>query len=74
MAKYMEGVVTIAQESRFQLTDRHGVGHLFILGHSCGTEPSQLPALQHRQARINVRYKQAPNMIANIATSITEPA
>jgi hypothetical protein len=70
----MEGVVTIAQESRFQLTDDCGVGHLFVLGHSCGTEPSQLPELQRRQAHIRVQYKQAPNLIGNVAISITEPA
>ena len=31
--KTMEGVVTIVQESRFQLTDDQGASHLFILGH-----------------------------------------
>ena len=49
MAKFMEGVVTIVQEGRFQLTDDDGVGHLFILGHLCLTETGQLPALPRRQ-------------------------
>ncbi len=66
----MEGVVTIVQESRFQLTDDHGVGHLFILGYLCGTETGQLPALQRRQARVRVSYKPAPNLIGNVAQSI----
>ena len=70
MAKFMEGTVTIVQESRFQLTDDDGVGHLFILGHLCGTEPSQLPALQRRQSRVRVGYKPAPNLIGNIASTI----
>ncbi len=70
MAKFMEGVVTIVQEGRFQLTDDHGVGHLFILGHLCGTETGQLPALQRQQSRIRVRYKPAPNLIGNVASTI----
>jgi len=74
MPKFMEGVVTVAQEGRFQLTDDHGVGHLFILGHLCGTEPGCLPALQRRQARIRVKYAAAPNMIAYVAHAISEAA
>ncbi len=70
MAKFMEGVVTIVQEGRFQLTDDDGVGHLFILGHLCGTETGQLPALQRQQSRVRVSYKAAPNLIGNIAGSI----
>ena len=66
----MEGTVTIVQESRFQLTDDRGVGHLFILAPLCGTEPGQLSALQADQSRIRVRYKPAPNMIGNVAQSI----
>lgn len=70
VSKIIEGVVTIAQESRFQLTDDAGVGHLFILGHACGAEPGQLAGLQRRQSRVRVRYKPAPNLIAHIAQSI----
>ncbi len=70
MAKFMEGVVTIVQESRFQLTDDDGVGHLFILGHLCGTETGQLPALQRQQSRVRISYKPAPNLIGNVASSI----
>ncbi len=71
MKKTMEGVVTIVQESRFQLTDDAGVGHLFTVGHACGTEPGQLAGLQRRQSRIRVSYKPAPNTIGNIAQSIS---
>ena len=70
MASYMTGVVTIVQESRFQLTDDAGVGHLFTVGHACGTEPGQLAQLQRQQSRIRVRYKPAPNTIGNVAQSI----
>ena len=73
MAKFMEGVVTIVQESRFQLTDDDGVGHLFILGYLCGTEPRQLPALQANQSRVRVSYSVGRNMIGNIAHSLALP-
>ena len=67
----MTGTVTIVQESRFQLTDDAGAGHLFTVGHACGTEPGQLALLQRHQSRISVTYKPAPNTIGNIALSIS---
>ncbi len=70
MARTMQGTVTIVQEGRFQLTDDDGVGHLFILGHLCGTEASQLPALQRRQARVRVSYTPAQNLIGNLASAL----
>ena len=66
----MVGIVTLAQESRFQLTDEQGIGHLFILSYGASAEPFQLVDLQRRQARISVRYKESPTMIANIAKRI----
>ncbi len=66
----MWGVVTIAQEGRFQMTDDAGVSHLFILGHSAAAEPQQLAALQARQARVRVHYKAAANLIGNAVTTI----
>ncbi len=72
MRKVMEGVVTIVQESRFQLTDDGGISHLFILGHSALAEPGQLEPLQRRQARVRVRYTEPRNVIGLVARSITE--
>ena len=66
----MDGIVTLAQESRFQLIDDQGIAHLFVLSHGASAEPSQLGDLQHRQARVRVRYQEAPNMIANVAKRI----
>ena len=66
----MVGIVTVAQESRFQLTDDQGIAHLFVLSHGASAEPWQLVDLQRRQARISVRYKESSNMIANIAKRI----
>jgi len=68
--KSMEGVVTLAQESRFQLLDDGGVAHLFVLAHGAAAEPSQLGGLQRRQARVRVAYVESTNLIANIARKI----
>ncbi len=67
---HMSGTVTIVQESRFQLTDEHGVSHLFLLGHGSMAEPEQLVPLQHAQARVRVRYIQPRNIIGMVAKSI----
>ena len=71
-AKSMDGVVTIAQESRFQLTDENGVAHLFVLSHASLAEPDQLEPLQARQARVRVRYVEPRNIIGLVAKSVTE--
>jgi hypothetical protein len=68
--KRMDGVVTIVQESRFQLVDRDGVSHLFVLGHDSAAEPDQLEPLQRRQARVSVRYTEARNALGLVAHSI----
>ncbi len=70
MSRTMEGVVTIVQEGRFQLTDDGGVSHLFLLDHGASTETEQLAPLAGRQARVRVRYKSTQNLIGLIATSI----
>lgn len=66
----MEGVVTIVQESRFQLTDDQGASHLFILSHDTLAEPDQLQPLQRRQARVRVGYTKPGNIIGFIAHSV----
>ncbi len=70
MANQVDGVVTIVQESRFQLTDDAGVTHLFILSHAAAAETVQLPPLQQRQARVRVRYSSPSGLIARVATSV----
>jgi hypothetical protein len=70
--KTMSGVVTITQEGRFQLTDEAGVSHLFILSYRAPLEPDQLLPLQHRQARVEVSYEDADNLIGNVALEVVE--
>ena len=66
----MTGVITIVQEGRFQLTDDAGVSHQFVLGHSALAETAQLRPLQTRQARVRVKYNDAPGLIGLIAQRI----
>ena len=70
MTRRMEGVVTLVQEGRLQLTDDRGVSHLFVLGPNAAAETDQLPALQRRQARVRVRYHPAANVIGNLISTI----
>jgi hypothetical protein len=67
---YMTGVVSMVQESRFQLTDDRGVFHLFTLSPTAAMEPAGLQALPRTQARVCVSYKAAPGTIGNIATAL----
>ena len=66
----MDGVVTIVQEGRFQLTDDQGASHQFILGRTALAETEQLRSLQTRQARVSVKYSDAPGLIGLIAHRI----
>ena len=69
MASTMDGVITIVQESRFQLTDDAGVGHLFTLSPNAGAETDQLPALRFH--RVRVRYTPGRNVIGNTASAVS---
>lgn len=69
MASTMDGVITIVQESRFQLTDDTGVGHLFTLSPNAAAETDQLPALRFH--RVRVRYSPAHNVIGNTASAVS---
>ena len=69
----MEGVITIVQESRFQLTDGNGISHLFMLSHTSMAEPEQLVSLQRDAAHVRVTYSQPRNIIGMVAKSIEFP-
>ncbi len=66
----IEGMVIFAQESRFQLLDCRGVGHLFVLSHTCAADPEQLPLMQRDQARVRVRYRPVEGLLACAAMRI----
>ena len=66
----MDGVITVVQESRFQMCDDRGVYHHFLLSHGAAAEPADLEPLQLRQTRVRVRYEKAPNLLAQVARRI----
>jgi hypothetical protein len=66
----MEGLITIVQEGRFQLTDAKGVSHHFVLSRRSFAETEQLSALARSQAKVRVQYDQAPGLIAYEAKRI----
>jgi hypothetical protein len=70
MSQVMEGVVTIVQEGRLQLTDDRGVSHLFLLGANGAADTDQLPPLQRRQARVRIHFTPAKNVIGNLISRI----
>ena len=66
----MVGTMVIAQEDRFQLLDRNGVGHLFQLHHRSSIEADQLPPLLHRQVRVSYRPGDPAQIIAHAAVGV----
>ena len=66
----MDGRITLVQESRFQLTDAAGVGHLFPLSPWCAAEPAQLGPLATSQAPVRIKYKEGKDVIGHVAQRI----
>jgi hypothetical protein len=64
------GTILIAQEGRFQLLDREGVGHQFLLHHRSGVEPDQLPQLLHRRVRVAYRPAEEEHIIGHAVVHI----
>lgn len=68
--RWIQGIVTIVQEGRFQLVDQDGVGHHFLLSHNASLEPEQLPQLQRDQSLVRVWLRRAPDVIGHVAARI----
>ena len=66
----IEGIVILAQESRFQLLDGDGIGHHFTIGHACSAEPQQISDLQRTQVRVRVHYVTTKDIIGHTARRI----
>jgi hypothetical protein len=68
--KSAEGVIILAQESRFELvTDTGRVMH-FVLAHNAAAEPQDLPPLQREQCRVRVVYTEPGRLVAHVARSL----
>ena len=68
------GIVTIAQENRFQLAVDGGGTRIFVVAHDAAIDPDQLAALQQRQSRVAVTFHPIDQLIADEARAITELA
>jgi hypothetical protein len=66
------GVITVAQESRFQLALDQGGTRLFMLAHDAAIEPGQLLELQRAQTHVAVTFRPAAGLIAGAARAVTE--
>lgn len=66
------GIVTVAQENRFQLALDGGGTRIFVVAHNAAIEPDQLAGLQQRQSRVVVTFRRAERLIADEARTITE--
>ena len=66
----VSGIVVLAQETRFRLVDDEGRDRLFLLSHSAGIEPEDLPRLQREKTRVLVGYSHGPGLVAQVANAI----
>lgn len=69
----VNGTITLAQESRFQLVSDEGIAKLFMLAHGAPLEPQDLPALARAKVRVTVRYEERPDLTAAIVHDIGYP-
>ncbi len=66
----LDGVITLAQESRFQITDSAGISHQAVLSPRAAMEPDQLVGLVHSGARVRLSYQTTDEVISLIARSV----
>ena len=67
----VSGIVTVAQENRFQLALDGGGTRLFVVTHNAAIDPDRLAALQAQQAHVVVTFRPADELIAAEARAIT---
>ena len=68
--KTVRGIVTLVQESRFQLRSEDGSNRLFVLAHDAPLEPQDLPDLICAGRPVEVRYVEARDLLACVARDI----
>ena len=66
----LDGVITLAQESRFQITDGLGVSHQVVLSPRAAMEPDQLVGLVRSGARVRLGFGTTGEVISLVARSI----
>ena len=66
----MDGVITLAQEGRFQITDGDGVSHQAVLSPRARLEPDQLVGLVRSGARVRVGFEKTREVISVVVRSV----
>ena len=68
--KSAEGVITLAQEGRFELVTDTGRVMQFVLAHDAAIEPQDLPSLQRGQLTVEVDYTELSRIIGCLAHTL----
>ncbi|HXC90359.1 MAG TPA: hypothetical protein VNV18_09355 [Stellaceae bacterium] len=66
------GVITVVQESRFQLALDGGGTRLFVLSRHAPVDPDQLLAARNARTHVAVTFRPAAGLIAGEARAIAE--
>jgi hypothetical protein len=68
--KSVEGVITLAQEGRFELVTETGRVLQFVLAHNAAIEPQDLPPLQRSQQAVEIEYTEPSRIIGCLAHTL----
>jgi hypothetical protein len=65
--KSVEGIITLAQEGRFELVTEGGRVMQFVLAHNARIEPQDLPSLRRQGWHLRVEYTEPTHIIGHVA-------
>ena len=64
------GVMTLVQETRFEIENERGGRRLFVLAHDAPLEPADLQALLADETLVRVEHSEADGLIAAVAHDV----
>lgn len=70
----LSGIISVVQESRFQLVLNGGGTRLFVLAHDAPLDAEGLRALQHERVPVEVIFRPSRNLIAGEARAVSKSA
>ena len=70
----LSGIITVVQESRFQLALEGGGTRLFVLAHDAPLDAEELRALQRERVPVEVTFRPSRNLIAGEARAVAKAA
>jgi hypothetical protein len=71
--KWVEGVIILTQEGRFELATDGGRVMQFMLAHDAALEPQDLPRLRRGRRRVRVEYTEPRHLIGYLAHALSSP-